>query len=340
MPSGPIRISQHRCSRNELETLIQAIYPPSQIPPTLTQILQNQANDVIVTQASQDPGRRCGSILHAERFGAHRRCLPATAGPILGGSNSNVLDSLAVNQTVVCFLLNEGAASCTSAPALAAQPAIGSATSSETYQQQPMKFSASERLTLGPLPHAILGTPLDIPLQLSGLGLAAGVTSLFVSQADPHGEIQAGSGPAALRVSDSTSYVEVVPQRLGPITFTITAWFADGGLATSSVNADVQPPASPPLSFTADVLPVLVITLGSAEPIARLHPVATYPGILENIPVPSEFLQYTVLPAAGPTPVSIEPNGLIRALQPGRATIEVHFGSASDAIPVIVKPAQ
>lgn len=77
----------------------------------------------------------------------------------------------------------------------------------------------------------------DPRINLSEAENFVGVTSLVVSQADPHGEIQAGSGPAALRVSDSTSYVEVVPQRLGPITFTITAWFADGGLATSVMLA-------------------------------------------------------------------------------------------------------
>jgi hypothetical protein len=314
--------------RNEINTLNEAIYLPQVTPPTTDQILGDQPNDVIVTQDSQVDGPPQVVSMMPSDLAHTGASFPTLLGLLLGGSNTNVLDSSAVNQTVGCLLLNEGGA-CTPPASVAALPG-------GEQQALPVKFLASDRLVLGPLDNAMIGEPLVIPVQLSGAGLAAGVTRLVASQADRHGEIAAGSGPVSLSHSAAGAFLTVVPQRLGPMKFTVIAWFGDGGAAITSVTTEVHPPAAPPAAFRVDPLPVLALSLVAGEPVARLHPSATFPGVAGAVPIPGEFLQYAVLPTNGVVPVKIEPNGLIRALQPGKATIELRLDSAVAQIPVVV----
>jgi hypothetical protein len=224
----------------------------------------------------------------------------------------------------------------------AMQPGASEKISSTVYPQMPAKFLAPERLAIGPVSNAELGSRVEIPVRLSGVGIASGVTHVEVWQQDHlQREVAVGSGQAEIKQFSGKNYIEVVPQRLGKMKITVEVWFGDGGFATSSVAINVQPSTTPPLSFKADTLPALVLTLGaSAEPIAKLHPTATYGAGIGKIPIPAEFLTYDLRPGNGPVPVSLSANGLVRALQPGQATIDVHFGSAVDRVPVIVQSAQ
>jgi pimeloyl-ACP methyl ester carboxylesterase len=318
--------------RNEINTLNEAIYPAQVTPPTTDQILGGQPNDVIVTQDSQVDGPPQAVSVMPSDLAHTGASFPTLLGPLLGGSNGNVLDSSAVNQTVGCLLLNEGGA-CTA-------PTDIAALRSNDQRALPVTFLASDRLVLGPLDNATIGEPLVIPVQLSGAGLAAGMTRLVASQADRRGEIATGSGPVSLSHSAAGAFLTVVPQRLGPMKFTVIAWFGDGGAAITSVTTEVHPPVAPPVAFRADPLPVLALSLAAGEPVARLHPTATFPGVAGAVPVPGEFLQYAVVPTTGVVPVEIEPIGLIRALQPGKAAIELRLDSAVAQIPVVVTAPQ
>jgi pimeloyl-ACP methyl ester carboxylesterase len=327
--------------RNELNGLIRGITPPLQSATTTDQQLGNQPNDVIVTQDSQLQGVATGQYQVFTDLAHTGAADSSILGPIVGGSDSNVLNSTDVNQAVGCLLASEGqAASCATATASAAGAQLPPAATATAYQRIPTKFRAPERLAIGPIAGATLGQSLQIPLRLSATGIAAGIAHVVVSEADLYGEVAGASGPAVIQGHGASSSLEVVPLRLGRVSFTVAIWFGDGGFATQSMTADVEPPPQPPLSFSANDLPAVVVTLGSAERLANLHPRAAYPNISGFVAVPATLLHYALLPGEGPPPVRIGPNGVIRAIQPGKAMIEVRFGSAVDRIPIIVRQPQ
>jgi hypothetical protein len=119
------------------------------------------------------------------------------------------------------------------------------------------------------------------------------------------------------------------------MTFTVMATFADGGVAMRSFKADVGMPATAPAAFSAGRGPI-VIVLGSDEPVAMLHPEATYPDV-GTIRFDQRLVAATVQQASGSPVISLQ-GGVIRALRPGQATIVARFGGVADRIQVIVKP--
>jgi hypothetical protein len=328
--------------RDVLNALIQAIYPAWQTATTVDQIL-GAPNDVVVTQASQINGVPSGHYFTAGDLAHTGVPFAGAAGFVFKwfngtkDSNANVLDSAVVNEAVRCFILKEGDRSCVQEAALVARSDSRPPAPTNAGVTPARPFLAAERVTFGPVLRAVLGQPLRIPTRISGRGLAAGITELVLFQGYEDGEIRGGGGPASLQQAGGATYVEIVPQRLGRTEFTVVVRFDDGGLAFASATSEVRPPEEPPLTFKANSLPVLAMVLDSAEAVARLHPSAAYPGIAGEIPVPVEFLRFTVVPTKGPVPFSVRPNGLIRAHGPGEAAIEVRFGSAVAQIPVFVR---
>jgi hypothetical protein len=248
-------------------------------------------------------------------------------GALLGGVDHNVEQSSAVNRLTGCWLVTEGDGSCTAGfNQIAAESDASPAPKSKPWT---MRFAAQERLSIEPPGRrAQLGVPFELPLHVA----TAGLLGILVS--DKNGEVP--STPIT-RWSGSTGYIEITPQRLGRVHLMVLARFADGGAAVRTITLDVQPPAEPPTSFQADDLPVLVLTLDSEQPIGMPHPRATYAGIPGKIYVEPSFLTYALLPSNGPPVIALQPNGLIRALRPGEATVEVRFGSVVDRLRVIVQ---
>lgn len=67
-----------------------------------------------------------------------------------------------------------------------------------------------------------------------------------------------------------------------------------------------------------------------------LQPEATYPEI-GTISLDPQLITTAVQQASGAPVIAVQ-GGMIRALRPGEATIDVRFGSAVDHVRVIVKP--
>ena len=110
--------------------------------------------------------------------------------------------------------------------------------------------------------------------------------------------------------------------------------FADGGVAVKKIAVNVRQPSVSPTAFSADNSPV-VIVLDSAEPVAMLHPEATYPGI-GTIPVAPRLLTTSVQQSG--EPVIRMQGGMIQAVRAGEATVDVRYGGVVDHVQVIVKP--
>jgi hypothetical protein len=313
--------------RSVLNTLIRAIYPGGQTPADTSGILGTNLNDVVVTTASQTADAQ-----YSYNFKdlAHTKTPnPSIFSVFFDGVNQNVEESASVDRLTACWLANVGDMTCPQvlAPSHQATPAVAS------HETQPAKFLASDRLTLGAASRSPqFGVPFELPLRFG----AQAPRAIVVSQSDAHGEIASGSGPVSMtRQVGDTGYVTITPQRFGPMTFTVAATFADGGVALRKFTTDVQLPRSPPTAFTAGRDP-MVIVLDSAEPVAMLAPEATYPDIGA---IRLEPRQVTAAVEQGPgAPVVRVEGGMIRALRPGTATIAVRFAGLTDLVHVVVKP--
>jgi pimeloyl-ACP methyl ester carboxylesterase len=316
--------------RNVVDTLIKATYTSGEVAPTSTEILGSRLNDVIVRLASQTRFAQPGNADTLSDLAHTKVPYAPVLQALLGGVDHNVENSSAVNRLTACWLVKEGDASCPAGINQIAEQ--GEASAAPNSKPWTMRFAAQDRLSVGPPGRgAQLGVPFELPLHVATAGL------LGISVSDKNGEVPA---TPITRWRGSTSYIEITPQRLGEVDLMVLARFADGGAAIRTITLDVQPPAEPPTSFHADDLPVLVLTLDSKQPIGMPHAQATYAGIPGKIYVEPRFLTYALLPSRGPAVIALQPNGLIRALRPGEATVEVRFGSVSDRLPVVVQAHQ
>ena len=313
--------------RSVLNALITATYKDSQTPANTVGILGTQQNDVVVTTKSQ-----LADAQYSYNFTdlAHTKVPdPSIFSTFFDGVTQNVEESDSVDRLTGCWLANVGATNC---PQVLASAKSREAVPVATAVQAPKaKFLAADRLSFGSLARPQFGVPFDLPLRL-----AQAPSAIVLSQSAGHGEIPSGSGRAAVvRQSGNTYFIRVVPQRFGPMRFTVAVTFADRGAAVRSFTADVRPPAAAPTAFSADHSPI-VIVLSSDEPVATLHPEATYPGV-GTIRIDPRLVAATVQQSSTAPVISLQ-NGVIRALQPGEALIETHFSGAADRIQVIVKP--
>jgi pimeloyl-ACP methyl ester carboxylesterase len=314
--------------RSVLDTLIKALYSNSQNAPSTSSILGTGDNDVIVTVPSQR-----GDVPSSYKFMglAHTKTPdPSILGVFFDGVNRDVLESDSVNRLVGCWLANVGAVACPKV--LTETPANTPILLAQNTASQMTRFAAPDRLAVTtPKVAPQFGVPFELPLRFT----SPVQRTVFVSQSDGHGEIASGSGKAAItREVAGKSYIRIMPQRFGPMTFTVAASFADGAVAIKRITLDVRPPSISPTAFTADSSPV-VIVLDSTEPVAMLHPQATYANV-GTIRLDPHLLNLTVQQSGAPV-IRVQ-GGLIRGLRPGEATIDASYGGVVDHVRVIVKP--
>jgi hypothetical protein len=327
--------------RNVLDTLIMAIWPPKTPAPTTTQILRSTVNDVIVTGRSQTDNGIADFYLMPINLAHTRVPYSATIQKYLGtaaGVDVSVENSSAVNQLIACWLATSGDTNCPSATTNDRIPEMELA---EATSQWSVKSLTPDRLVIG-TPHQTprLRVPFELPLRISK------TEPLDITISDEHNS--PASGTATIRHwLGQTAYMTITPWEIGPIEFMILARFADGGAAAKNITVDVQPPAAPPESFTIyRGISEMTVSLNSPdeanEPIAILRPEATYSGIegkLDLDPSPGcNFVSYTVIPGQDDPGITVQPNGFLRAVRPGEATVEAHFGPAVDRVHFIIEP--
>jgi pimeloyl-ACP methyl ester carboxylesterase len=316
--------------RSVLNALIAATYKSSQTPANTVGILGTEQNDVIVTTKSQLGDAAANTSYNFTDLAHTKTPDPSVFSTFFDGANQNVEESASVDRLTGCWLANVGASNCPKVLSSTKSQAVQVAAVSET--QQKAKFLAPDRLALGSVASSPqLGVAFELPLRLK-----QAPTSIAVSQSAGRGEIAAGSGKAAVvRQAGDTYFIRIVPQRIGPMKFTVAVAFADRAAAVRSFTADVRQPASAPAAFSAGSSP-MVIALNADQPVATLQPRATYPGI-GAIRIDQRLVNATVEPASGAPVVSLQ-NGVVHALRVGEATIDTHFGGVTDRIQVIVKP--
>jgi triacylglycerol esterase/lipase EstA (alpha/beta hydrolase family) len=314
-----------------LNTLIGALYSNPDSAPTLNSILQKLPNDAIVSVPSQTKGAAqfytFANLSHTS--------LVSSILTWLSGKNINdnsVVDdpSAKVYQLTACWLATTGSSACKPTEAL------GNG-GSETAQAPLRNVKFVKRINAQAPATAVLGTPVTVAIRLL---TPDSVSRLAVYQQGETGRTQLEE-VAITRVENRTAYARITPLLLGPVTLGIRAEFGDGAVSVQTTSLYVAPPKFPPaLSFKANDLPVLVLTLDGVTREAMPHPLAIYAAPVGRVYLNSRFVTYSLLHPRGTRAIALQPNGSMRALAPGEAMVEAHFGSSVDRLRVIVRATQ
>ena len=234
---------------------------------------------------------------------------------------------------VLCLLLPLIRWSAAAAPQ-ADQPAAQVQSSSATTSEEP--FPADDRLEIPPIHNTLrVAEPNEIPVLVHGSGLKA-ISSdqriAGVDQIDPYGMEGGEQTPELLHHSDGSTYVDIVPIRLGKLSIRFMADFADGGYAFQTITADVGPSRVPPaaLGSSGHLLPNgLFIDITQHSP-SYLSPEAYYYGMKARIPVPPQFVTFDVKTVGNPPVIQIDPaSGKVAPLRQGDALLETRYAGVA-----------
>ncbi|MGD0191846.1 MAG: hypothetical protein ABSD74_13990, partial [Rhizomicrobium sp.] len=319
-----------------LNTLISALYtnPYGNNVPTLNSILQKLPNDAIVTVQSQIEDANANQYYTFSKL-SHTSLVSSILTWLTGDAlnDNSVTDdpSKKVYALTACWLETSGAESCVAQGEEVAPTDTGEQMNVATSALKPV-----DRIELSGPTKAVLGQPFEITVHLK---TQSGVPAISVYQRGAQGRVR--PEPVTVSRSDNDNVtVRVTPKVLGPVVFGVRAAFSDGGVSVKQVAANVVPSAMPPLAFKANILPVLVMTMNASSDIAMAHPFAVYPGPVGKIYLNAAFVTWRLVPQNGNPAVTLDRDGLLRAISPGTATVEAHYGASVDQLRVIVRAHQ
>ena len=314
-----------------IDTLIAALYknPDGKNVPTVDSILGNVPDDAIVTVASQTNGASGNQFYTFARL-SHTGLPPKILQYLIGVNNHSVVHdpSREVEQLAGCWIETTGANSCL-------QGRMEVADNESAPAAPHMLKPLSGMLVQAPL-RATLGMPFAATLRLPSSHVANAVS---VWQEGELGQVS----PETIAVSPTANgalQLHVTPKLLGPVRFGFRVAFADGSVAARTLEIFVAPPAAQPLAFSANALPVLVLTLDTDTASAMPQPCALYPPPVGSLDLNTRFVEWRLTPEQGVPVIRIDRDGLIHALRPGEAHVEARFGAATATLRVTVRATQ
>ena len=336
----------------------------STTPQTVSGILGDINNDVIVTTASQFWNTNVGQTVEFPYL-AHT-ALPAksVALPLGSGSNDSVNKSSEVADCVAQILLTastSGAVCQTTvptAPAKMSAEIVGSLGEFDSVQQRELESSypgedledteernrhpltfAPQRMSVNmPNGNISLGNPIDLTLSLAPGKL---IGTLTVMQSGLSGELDEGSGPAkTVKEDDPTKTIEVVPVQLGPLSVMIQAVYSDNTVVRQTVHLNVEPSAKGLKKFSLDQgSHVMALVLEDEEKDSQqlLKPMVWYKDV--DFPIfldDSSQINLSVEQDDGDPAIRVDKNGMVHALREGKAVLVGNFDGVQDRIQVTV----
>jgi hypothetical protein len=336
--------------------------------------------DVIVTVQSQTSGSTKSTLFsNLEHTPTKNAYAYEGTLNVFGYSDANVLNSSAVDSVILC-VLNSSASSACPAPATSSvsSPADQSlvATVQPDGEQEPaiIPHTVEGRVeAIVPSQPFKLLEPNEILLKIRFPGLTSVRSDQWTwpDEGAPSAVDQSNQTLPILHRPDGTTYIAVVPLRLGKVRLYLSGNFPDGGIFYQDVMLDVIPPDRSPEVFhiggtgpayrKADMnesrypvrrgrrqdLGFILFTLDlrsdSADsfspPASRyIYSQATYDGATQVIPILPELVAFKVTTQNGAPTIHLdEKTGIIDPLQPGHALIEATFGGVTDRACVVVK---
>jgi hypothetical protein len=342
--------------------------------PTLSGVLGNINNDVIVTTTSEfdntnGPAWNTSSngsqtvefpyLAHAP-MPALAKLLPTLASD----SNSSVTTSSAVGNCVAQILLTSSTTGSACSSAVSASAAMSNeseaTTSGEWAAQQqgekPLRYEgeteeeAVERMkhpvTFAPQRMSVetpkgdvpLGSPIELKLTFAP-GKLVGQINVLQSSATEN--LEQGSGPAKIVLDEGLSKtIQIVPVQTGRVDVLIGAQYSDNALVRQTVHLNVGASSKGLKKFFLDQGPggmALVLEDKEEDRQMWMQPIVTYESL--KFPVnleDSTTIKLSVEQEESYPVVRVDKNGMVHALREGKAVIVGDFDGVIDRVPVTV----
>jgi hypothetical protein len=220
------------------------------------------------------------------------------------------------------------------------------------------RFAADDRLEISLRGvHAVLGAVTRVPIQLHGpeplaLGIAQERTLRYTGAAprtieEAGWEEEQGAG-TIYREADGTLAIHVTPLRPGRSKFTVDVLFADGGVATRTVELPVELPAAAGVHLEnalEDVrpdlpaIPATTVHLGLSPPgnVRLLFPTVSLDGRQRPIALAPGDVTFALQQAADPVIRLDAAAGTVTAVRAGHALVRMRFDGAESTTCVVVQ---
>jgi hypothetical protein len=307
-------------------------------------------NDAIVTVDSQLFGNPSKSYTFLN--------LSHTSIPIIGSllpnsSNQSVTNdsSNSVNGQIVTWLGYQDSSSPTTdmviaRTAVAFKPALNEWELNLEANNKDI-FAADDRLKATiPDRQVEVAQPLRIPLTVAG----GEIVSVIVSQGNTEETFDnesavdgsaVGSGDANVVHDDgATKTIEIVPLQVGKVKLDITVFYADGGIAHFGDSLTVAPSSKGLRKFSLNgAFSVVPIVLEDKDEDRQfwLSPEVEYTALKNPLYLTdSTQIKFTIEQPESAPVISLDSNGMIHGLRPGRAVITGEFDGVRDKITVEV----
>ncbi len=139
---------------------------------------------------------------------------------------------------------------------------------------------------------------------------------------------------ALLHHADGSTYLQLVPEKIGKAQIVVIADFEDGMVENESVDVDIVPTDQKPIKLTVVTRQghgTLYMSLTGSVHQTRIFPQALYQTMTNPVFIPAKYVSFHLLAAnAGAPPIKIDDlNGTITALRPGHALIQTTLGGMS-----------
>lgn len=180
-----------------------------------------------------------------------------------------------------------------------------------------------------------LGEPNDVPVQLHGYAVHSAFASFEYMDSAGNPLIDGPEAEVTMRDRpDDSAYVEVVPERVGKAELQLEVLFADGGVQSVTVAADITLPDEKPEKFLVNrggddsgTTGTVYLDLSVGSNHINLNPKAVYSESAGPVPVPEEKVQFNIISAnAADPPIRMDPStGRITALHLGHALVQSTF---------------
>jgi hypothetical protein len=187
-----------------------------------------------------------------------------------------------------------------------------------------------------------LGSPVRLVLNIS----PGKVNTILYGELAGSEELDAGDRGIARVVLDNgtTKTIEITPLQLGALDVSVIAVYADNSTGEQTVRLNVVPSAKGLKRFDLDQ-GFHAITLKLNEDVNDgqrwLVPMLAYAGVKYPIRLQdSSQINFSILQDSTNPAISLDSNGLIHALHPGKAIITGDFAGMKDELRVVVESEQ
>ena len=205
-----------------------------------------------------------------------------------------------------------------------------------------------------PLPKLVLGEGNEIPLKIG----APGLTSIYSYQTQFLGKDQtipdriegSSNSLGILHHEDGSTYISLVPMRLGKVELTLLGKFGDGGISRTRVVLDVDTPKRKPERLivaqtgdpkvNADKVTVYLNGMKGDGKLTNTFLVvkAQYGDVKEPMQIDPTFVKFTVRNIDDTQIIHLnESTGFITPIKLGHALIETRFGGLKNLTCVVVE---